>query len=500
MKQELLELASELERIPVVAIDIGTTKVSVIIARASFNVDQYISEGRITPNNLRLIIDGMGVTPSFGMSDGSVYNIVKVSNSIKRAIDLAKIQVGIDGNTRFQRVLFSVAGVELKKEEISQSISFEDAGHIVTREDVKRLFARAKNSATNSSNVIHVIPTEFSVKQGNREVYLKPIINEVIGAVGDVLIGKFTLVSIDQKNVKILEKAIEQVGLEPDEVVLQPLASTLATTTPSAHETGVLVIDIGGGTTDLLYMKDHRVIEVSSIDIAGNTVDSDISKVFNIPLEDARKLKEKFGTLALSKKKQLIDISIEGRDKAIRLDTKELYNIIASRYAELFYDDIPRALETLSKNFGKRMYQQSADTYSGGEIPFVVLTGGGSNLAGIEVFAMYCFRNAIVKGVFRNNVEVVKRGPEGWIDKKQSIVRFPSDSNSTTLIHSTAIGMIVHYIQEKVADIVYSRQKRVSEDNTIGSKLFQVVKNLFKGLRNPSTETHNYETDNDETF
>ncbi|NPA34348.1 MAG: cell division protein FtsA [Chlorobi bacterium] len=498
MKQELLELATELERKPIVAIDVGTTKISVIIARASFNVDQYLAEGMITPRNLRLIVDGMGVTPSFGMREGSIYNINKVSSSIKRAMDLAKTQVGIEGNTNFQRVLFSVAGVALRKEDISQSISFEDTGHIITREDVRRLFARAKNSATNSSNVIHVIPTEFYVKQGNKDVPLKPIVNEIIGAVGDALIGKFTLVSIDQTNVNTLKMAIEWAGLSPDEVILQPLASTMATATPADQEIGVLVIDIGGGTTDLLYMKNHSIIEVNSIDIAGNTVDHDIKQLLNITLQEARRLKEKVGSLVISKnvrKDDRIDIFFDDKSHPVSVKVNQLIGIIAARYAELFSEDIPEALRSLARIVNMQNYKTNTGLYDSGEISNVILTGGGSNLKGIEVLAAQCFGQTKISGVFRNNVQVRKKGPDMWIDVKQSTVQIPKGDNSNLLIHSTAVGMIVHYIQERVVDIVYSGQSKTTKDDLGESKLIQSIKQWFKGFLSSEGET-----DNDETF
>ncbi len=490
MRQELLEFASELERRPIVAIDIGTTKVSVLIARVAFDVGKYLSEGIITPNNTRLIIDGLGVTQSFGMSDGKIYNIAKVVNSIKRAFEQAKTQLAINGNTDFQRVLFSVAGVDLKKEKISQSISFEDAGHIVTREDVKRLFNRARNSAANSNDVIHVIPIEFSIKRGDSEIVLKPIMDEVIGALGDSLMGKFSVVSIDQRNVNTLEQAIMQVGLNPDEVVLQPLASTLATTTPSNHETGVLVIDIGGGTTDLLYMKDYRIVEANSIEIAGNTVDHDIASILCIPQKDARKLKEEIGSLITSQKqKSSIEVKIDGIPKPIRVDVNNLIEIIKARYYELFSDDIPKTLETLLTN-------AKAGPYAGGEIPFVVLTGGGSNLKGIELLAMQAFRNAVVPKIFRSDVYVTRRGPEMWIDTKVSTVRFPPDSNSSSLIYSTVVGMLVHYVREKISDIVdYGKQENKEEDKSEHGIFKTIVQKIFNSFTNLGNEN-----DDDQTF
>ncbi len=489
MKQELLELASELERRPIVAIDIGTTKVSVVIARAYFDVDKYLSEGMITPNNMRLIIDGMGVTQSFGMSEGKIYNIAKVVNSIRRAFDQAKTQLGIDGNTNFQRVLFSVAGVDLKKEIISQSISFEDAGHIVTREDVRRLFNRAKNSAANSNDVIHVIPIEFVIKRGDSEISLKPIMDEVIGAFGDSLMGKFSLVSIDQRNVNTLEHAIRQIGLDPDEVVLQPLASTLATTTPSNHETGVLVIDIGGGTTDLLYMKDYRIVEVNSIEIAGNTVDNDIASILRLPRKDARKLKEAIGSLIIShKQKRSIEVKVEGIPKPIHIDVNNLIEIIKARYYELFSEDIPKILKSLLTN-------TKTGPHAGGEIPFVVLTGGGSNLDGLEMLAIQAFRDAEVPKIFRSDVYVTRRGPEMWIDSKTSTVRFPSNSDSTSLIYSTVVGMLVHYIREKVSDIVdYGQQEKQKEESTEQGIFQSIVQKIFKSFTNFGNENEEDQT------
>ncbi len=476
MVQELRQLASELEQKPIVAIDIGTTKISVIIARASFDVDKYLSEEMITPNNLKLIINGIGVTPSYGMTEGGIYNIIKVSNSIRRAIDLAKTQLGIDSNNQFKSVLYSVAGVGLVKEEISQSISFDEPGHVITYDDLKRLYERAKNSATNSDNVLHIIPTEFHVRQGNRELSIRPIDNEIIGAVGDVLIGKFTLISIEQRNVKSLGQAIEQAGLKPDHVILQPLASTIATATNHEQEVGVLVIDIGGGTTDVLYMEDYRVEAVDSIDIAGNTIDNDLALIFKIPKKEARKIKEEFGSLIPSKKKQTVVVKVEGMGKDIKVSVNDLVGVMTARYYELFAKDVPMALSSL-KNKG---------------ISHVVLTGGGSAVNGIELIARQAFQDAGVNGLFRNDVFVIKKGPDLWIDKKQSTVSFPPDPKSTSLIHSTAVGMLVYHIRELVADIVHGEKHK---NNETEGNFMKSLSRLFRGWFGADADI-----DNDETF
>jgi cell division protein FtsA len=343
----------------IVALDIGTTKVCTLIAQKS-------------GKNLDIL--GVGSYPSQGLKKGSVVNIEKTVESIRHSIEEAKLMAGIE---ELESATVGIAGnhiycfnssgvVPVKNKEINQS-------------DVDRVIEAAKAVLIPSDReVLHVIPQEFKV---DNTVGIK----NPIGMCGSRLEVNVHIVTGKTPLIHNLVKCVEQAGLQANEVILQPIASSKSVLSQEEKELGVVLIDIGGGTTDIAVWKEGSLLHSQIIPLGGNHFTNDLAVALKIPHNEAERIKTTHGTVL--KNNQLNDtyLTVQGlsgtRPREVSLSF--VADVLGSRGEELF--QVVRNM-ILEKNL--------QDEITGG----FVLTGGGALIKHLPELAEYILEKPVKMG------------------------------------------------------------------------------------------------------
>jgi len=295
----------------VAGLDLGTTKVCAIV-------------GEQTADGLDII--GIGSVPANGLKKGVVVNIESTVQSIKAAIEQAENMAGVEIGT----VYAGIAGSHV------QGLNQEGVAAISDREvdqdDVDRVLEQAKAiPLPGDRQVLHVLPQEFIVDGQDG-------IKQPIGMSGVRLEERVHLVTAGSTMVRNIIKCAERCGLSVAEVVLQPLASAHAVLSDDEKEIGVAVIDVGGGTTDIILYVDGAVAHTCVIPIGGINLTNDVATGLRTPLAEAERIKIKYGCAASSMVDQdeTIDVpSVGGRPPRV-LPRRILCDIIEPRVEEIF--------------------------------------------------------------------------------------------------------------------------------------------------------------------
>lgn len=336
----------------VVALDIGTTKVCAIAGRKN----QY---GLVE-------ILGLGKVKSEGVSRGVVSNISKTVKAIQDAIDIAEKQA----QTKFSKVYVGIAGQHIKSIHHHGILMREDGLEEITAADVDRLISDMYRLVLPAGDVIlHVIPQEFTVDE-------EQDIIDPVGMSGVRLEANFHIITGRVAASRNIQRSVEKVGLEVAELTLEPIASAAAVLSEEEKMAGVALVDIGGGTTDITIFKDGIIRHTAVIPFGGEIITNDIKEGCTVMMDQAEKLKVKFGS-ALSDEiynNRIITIpGLKGRDPK-EISEKNLAKIIQARVQEIF-DFV--LWEIKRSGFDRKL------------IGGLVLTGGGSLLNNINLLAEY---------------------------------------------------------------------------------------------------------------
>jgi cell division protein FtsA len=255
----------------ILGLDIGTTKVCAIL-------------GKIKESN-ELEITGVGIHPSEGLASGEVVDMEVTTRSIQSAIAKAQNLAGVQVGTGW----VGMAGSYISSYNRSGSVAVSSAGRGVTAEDIRR----AQNIAIDRSlpkdfEVIHTLPRRYRVDDNND-------IKKPLGMLGSVLEVDLHLIAGRKTALRNIERSAMRAGMEVVGLVLEPLASSMAVLTESEKRSGVAVIDIGGGTTDLVVYREGKVIFSEVILVGGDLITQDIAHCFGTPFENAEQLKIQYG-------------------------------------------------------------------------------------------------------------------------------------------------------------------------------------------------------------
>ena len=351
----------------ITGIDVGTTKIAVIIAET---------------NNESINILGFGESNSEGLHRGIVVDIEKTSNAIEEAITKAEEQADYEVDSAF----IGITGEHVKGINCSGTITISNneyrnpAGEKITKEDIKKVLesAEAIQIPTNRK-ILHTLSREFRVDDTSN------IINPE-GLSGHRLEANVHLVTIARNIENDLKTCLERVGIAFDGLILEPLASGSSVLDIHEKQLGVALIDIGGGTTDIIIYNNKSVLHTAAIPLGGESLTNDIALGLRITLKQAEKLKCNYGlakeSLA-SNENDIVVAGINGRED-LKISQKKLSSIIEARMQEIFYhakSEIRKIENECNLNFG------------------VVITGGGSNLQNIEDLAMEVFELEVQKGI-----------------------------------------------------------------------------------------------------
>jgi cell division protein FtsA len=341
-------------------LDVGTSKVCALVADAS-------PEGEIA-------LLGHGVAPCTGLRKGVVVNIEATVEAIRAALDEAEKTSG----ARVGSVVAGVAGPHIRGLN-SHGIVAVRGGEVGPR-DVERVIDAARAVAIPlDRQVLHILPQQFAVD--DQEGVRQPV-----GMAGVRLEARIHIVTAAQSYGQNLSKCCERAGVTPTELLFEPLASANATLFPEERELGVALIDVGGGTTDIIVFHSGAVMHTAVLPLGGNHLTSDIAAGIRTPASEAEKLKVAWGaaTGQVVRRDQMVQVAgVGGRDpKAIA--RKLLADIIEPRMEEIFA-------------MAQREIMRSgvADNLASG----VVLVGGTSLLEGTQELAERIFGVPVRRGL-----------------------------------------------------------------------------------------------------
>jgi len=338
----------------IVGLDIGTTKVCVIIG--GFN------------DSGQLEIIGVGTTPSRGLRRGVVINIETTVRSIAAAVEAAEMMSGREVIS----VYTGIAGGHIEGINSRGVVAVTGRGREITREDVDRVIDAAKAVVIPMDReVLHVIPQEFVVDdQGG--------IKNPIGMIGVRLEAEVHIITGAVTSAQNIVKCVNRAGFKVNDIVLEPLASSKAVLTQDEKELGVLLIDLGGGTTDVLLHLEGAPYHTEVLSVGGDQVTSDISIMLKTPLEAAEKLKIQAGCCyaPLVQEEEEVHIPGVGGRPPRTIPRSGLAEIIQPRMAEI--------LGMIREQIERKGY---LNILGGG----VVVTGGGSLLTGTAELATEIF-------------------------------------------------------------------------------------------------------------
>ena len=336
----------------VAALDIGTTKICAIVGRMN--------------QHGRLEILGMGRCNSEGVTRGLITNIEKTTQGILKAIEDASQQSMVD----IKVVNVGIAGQYIKSSTHKGSIMRDNPQEMIGVEDVERLTNDMyKLVMPPGVQIIHVMPQDYNV---DNEFGIK----DPVGMVGSRLEADFHVIAARTDAVSNILRSVHKANLEIENIVLEPIASSMAVLMPEEKEAGVVLVDIGGGTTDIAMFYEGIIRHTAVIPFGGSIVTNDIKQGCMLLPQDAEKLKIKFGYALASQAANNQIVSIPGLKNrpAKEISVKNLSYIIEARMEEII--DIVFA-EIVSSKFVDKMSQG------------VVLTGGGAQLNALkELFEM----------------------------------------------------------------------------------------------------------------
>lgn len=339
----------------IAGLDLGTTKVCAVIAEK-------------TDSGINIL--GFGVAPSEGLNRGLVANISKTAEAITDAMKIASNRAGLE----VKELNVGVAGEHITSLRHRNYVTINNPEHEIAESDLDRLKSDVLTIRIPSDRqILHIIPEEYFVDyQGG--------IDDPIGMCGSRLEAVNHVVLASVPAIQNIKRSVERAGYSVKDYILQPVASSLSVLEDNEKDLGVLLIDIGGGTTDIAVYHRRAIKHTKVIGVAGNQVTNDIRETLGIVSADAEKLKKEYGFASEGSIIKDEDIFLKGVGARgnIKIPITLLTQIISVRMRELF-----SLIDNEVRQAGFK------NKIKGG----VVLAGGGSLLKGCtelaeEVFGM----------------------------------------------------------------------------------------------------------------
>lgn len=331
----------------IAAIDIGTTKIVAILG-------ELASDGKLK-------ILGMERTVSRGVKRGVIHDINLTIEGIQEVVARLKAKT----NKEISTVYVGIAGQHIRIVKEKKFKYIDNSIGEITKEDVESITnENYKHPVEIGEQILHVIPQEFVV---DKEIGIK----KPVGMAGRRIDGKFNIIIGRTASAQNIKKCVQSVGLEVEELVLEPLASSLAVLSKEEKEAGVVLVDIGGGTTDVTVYLDGVLKHASVFPFGGDNVTKDIKEACSVLLKQAEGLKVQFGeALAdMTPADKVVTIPASGGWNEKDISFKFLAEIIQCRMEEII-DSVKFEIESTGLS----------DKIGAG----IVLTGGGSLLDNLD--------------------------------------------------------------------------------------------------------------------
>jgi cell division protein FtsA len=326
-----------------VGLDIGTTKICAIVGRRSKN-------GKIE-------VLGIGKAESAGVTRGMVSNIDKTVQGIIQAVDIA----GAQSNVEIKVVNVGIAGQHIKSLQHRGLITRRALDTEISRKDIEKLVEDMYNLVMSpGEEIIHVLPQEFTVDN-------EPGIKDPVGMAGVRLEANFHIISGQVTAIKNIVKCVNKAQLDSQELILEPLASSESVLSEEEKEAGVVLVDIGGGTTDVAIFHEGIIRHTAVIPFGGNSVTEDIREGCSVMRNIAEQLKLRFGSALAdeNKENEIVCVpGLRGREPK-EISVKNLAFVIQARMEEI--------VEHI-------YYEIKSSGYEKKLIAGIVITGGGAQL------------------------------------------------------------------------------------------------------------------------
>jgi len=338
-----------MKRTKIAAIDVGTTKICTIMA----DVDDGAG--------LRII--GVGVAPSQGLQKGLVVNVNEAKQSIRESVRKAEQTAGY----KLESAYVGVTGRHVSSMNNRGVIAITRNDRLVRPEDLKRVLDVAQTTKVLSERkLLHVIPRTYAVD--GQEGVKNPV-----GMHGFRLDVEAHIITAAVSSVQNLTKCIRGIGIDIDDLVLEPLASGEAVLTEEERQNGVILADIGGGTTDIAVFKDDSIYHTSILPVAGYQISRDIAIGLGLSFDLAEEVKKKYGNVMPSEEKG----SSSGSDRTI---TENGHSI--------FYRDLTDIIRIRVEELLRLVILELPRTDYAKLVPSgLVICGGTANLPGIVELA-----------------------------------------------------------------------------------------------------------------
>ena len=296
----------------IVGLDIGTTKICAIA----------VEEDDIEALN----VVGVGTAKSEGLRKGVVVNIEKTVKAIKKAVEECELMCG----TQIRSVYAGIAGHHIRGQN-SRGMVTVYHNRIVTDEDIRRVIDAAQVLIPNDREILHILPQEFIVDDQDG-------VQNPLGMAAARLEVNVHIVTGSVTSAQNIIKCCNQSGLDVEDIVLEPLSSSQAVLSPDEQEVGVVLVDIGGGTTDVTIYSEGSIVHTAVLALGGNHLTHDIAIGLGAPLHEAEEIKHNFGVAMTSmvKEDEMIEVpSVGGRNNRT-MKKRVLASIIEDRFREIF--------------------------------------------------------------------------------------------------------------------------------------------------------------------
>ena len=357
-----------------VGLDIGTSKVVALVA-------ELAPDGQFN-------VVGVGQTASKGLKKGVVVNIEATVQSIQKALEEAEVMA----DRQIVQVFTGIAGNHI--------VSFNSSGMVAIRDkevsagDVERVLETAKAiNIPTDQQILHILVQEFII-DGQEDV------REPIGMSGLRLEVKVHIVTGAVSAAQNIVKCVRRCGLEVNDLILQPIASSVAVLTEDEKELGVVLIDIGGGTTDIAIFSQGAIRHTAIIPIAGDQITNDIAMALRTPTVEAEDLKIHFGIARqdMANPNENIEVPGVGDREARSMSRQALSAVIEPRVEELL-----TLVREVVRESGMEHLVSSG----------VVLTGGTALMPGVVEIAEEVFAKPARVGIpeYRGHLSEILRSP-----------------------------------------------------------------------------------------
>ena len=403
----------------ITGLDIGTTKIGVIIAEVEDD-----SQPKVI---------GVGTSPSDGLRKGVVVNLEKTVRSIENAVEHAEQMAGV----KVDQVYVGIAGDHIRSYNGRGVVAVAGIENEITEDDVRRAIDAAKAVVMPiDREIIHIIPQEFIVDDQRG-------IKDPLGMSGVRLETEVHIVTGAITSAQNICRSVERAGLDVKDLVLEPLASSYSVLNEDEKELGVVVMDMGGGTTDIAMFFEGCIRHTAVVALGGGNVTNDIALCLRTPIDQAESIKIKHGFALPS--------IIEDEDKTIEIPGvggRPPRKVAQELLADIIH---PRMEEIFRLAAGAIRKSEFVNLMTAG----VVITGGGALVKGTAELAEEIFDMPVKLGI--------PKGFSGLIDLAKSP------------IHATGVGLILYAIANR-----YELEGLLSEGEVgLFEKIWERMKSWF---------------------